>query len=75
MYDASAKPGGKGVSLNDCLHVGPALTPMLYDVLIRFREKRVAVVGGIEKAFLNVEMAEKTGIVGGFFGWKMSMPR
>ena len=35
VYDASAKPGGKGVSLNDCLHVGPALTPMFYDVLIR----------------------------------------
>ena len=56
VYETSAKPG---VSLNDCLHVGPALTPMLYDVLIRFREKRVAEVGDIEKAFLNVEVAEK----------------
>lgn len=59
VYDASAKEGGKGVSLNDCLHIGPALTPHLYDVLVRFREKRVAIVGDIEKAFLNVEIARK----------------
>ena len=59
VYDASAKEGGRGVSLNDCLHVGPALTPHLYDVLVRFREKRIAIVGDIEKAFLNVEIAKK----------------
>ena len=53
------KEGGKGVSLNDCLHVGPPLTPQLYDVLVRFREKRIAIVGDIEKAFLNVEVAKK----------------
>ena len=56
VYDASSKEGTWGVSLNDCLHVGPALSPLLYDILIRFREKRVALVGDIEKAFLNVEV-------------------
>ena len=56
VYDASSKEGKVGVSLNDCLHVGPALSPLLYDILIRFREKRVALVGDIEKAFLNVEV-------------------
>ena len=56
VYDASSKEGKGGVSLNDCLHVGPALSPLLYDILIRFREKRVALVGDIEKAFLNVEV-------------------
>ena len=54
VYDASSKEGKRGVSLNDCLHVGPALTPLLYEILIRFREKRVALVGDIEKAFLNI---------------------
>ena len=53
VYDASSKEGKRGVSLNDCLHVGPALT-LLYEILIRFREKRVALVGDIEKAFLNI---------------------
>lgn len=38
------------------LFVGPALSPLLYDILIRLREKRVALVGDIEKAFLNVEV-------------------
>ena len=56
VYDASLKEGKGSVSLNDCLHVGPALTPLLNDILIRFREKRVALVGDIEKAFLNVEV-------------------
>lgn len=56
VYDASSKESKGGVSLNDCLHVGPTLSPLLYDILIRFREKRVALVGDIEKAFLNVEV-------------------
>ena len=56
VYDASSKEGKKGTSLNDCLHVGPSLTPMLYDMLLRFRENRIVLVGDIEKAFLNVEV-------------------
>ena len=56
VYDASSKEGKGGVSLNDCLHVGPTLSPSLYDILIRFREKRIALVGDIAKAFLNVEV-------------------
>ena len=35
IYDASSKEWRKGTSLNDCLHVGPSLTPMLYDILGR----------------------------------------
>ncbi|XP_046854266.1 uncharacterized protein LOC124447403 [Xenia sp. Carnegie-2017] len=58
VYDASSKEGKRGTSLNDCLHVGPPLTPLLFDILIRFRENRVALVGDIEKAFLNVEVDE-----------------
>ena len=39
VYDALSKEGKRGVSLNDCLHVGPALSPLLYDILIWFREE------------------------------------
>ena len=54
VYDASSKATKTGTSLNDCLHVGPSLNPLLFDILLRFRENRVVLVGDIEKAFLNV---------------------
>ena len=58
IYDASSKECKGGTSLNDCLHVGPSLNPLLYSILVRFRENRIALVGDIEKAFLNVEVDE-----------------
>ena len=39
VYDGSAK-FNDSVSLNDCLQTGPNLIPKLFDVLIRFRNKR-----------------------------------
>ena len=59
MFDALSKEGKRGTSLNDCLHVGPPLTPLLYDILLRFRENRIGIVGDIKKAFLNIEVDEK----------------
>ena len=56
VYDASCKERKSGVSLNECLHVGPSLTPLIFDVLLRFRMNPVALVGDIEKAFLNIEI-------------------
>ena len=56
VYDASSKEKKSGTSLNDCLHVGPSLNPLLYDILLRFRENRIVLVGDIEKAFLNVSV-------------------
>ena len=56
VYDASSKEGKNGTSLNECLHVGPSLNPLLFDILIRFREYKVVLIGDIEKAFLNVEV-------------------
>ena len=54
VYDASAKEGKNGTSLNGCLHVGLPLTPLLVDILLRFRPKRIGIVADIEKAFLNI---------------------
>ena len=53
-YDASSKETKYGTSLNDCLHTGPSLNPLLFDILVRFRENKITLVGDIEKAFLNV---------------------
>ena len=55
VFDASAT-GPNGVSLNDCLEVGPCLIPSLVDVLLRFRRWRVAVTADISKAFLQISL-------------------
>ena len=54
VYDASAKDRKSNTSLNDCLHVGHSLNPLLTNILLRFRVNKVALVADIEKAFLNV---------------------
>ena len=46
-------------SLNDCLYVGPSLLPLLFDILLRFRLHRIALVADIEKAFLNISISEE----------------
>jgi len=46
----------KITSWNDCLHVEPPLTPVLFDILLRFSINHVALVGDIEKALLNIEI-------------------
>ena len=56
VFDASCKR--KGPSLNDCLYAGPPLTPLIFDVLLRFRAHPIALTADIEKAFLNVAVAE-----------------
>ena len=59
VYDASSRADGKGPSLNDCLQVGPSLTQLLFDILLRFRCNRIALIADIEKAFLNIEVDER----------------
>ena len=56
VYDASCRDKVTGTSLNSCLHVGPSLSPLIFDILLRFRNERVALVGDIAKAFLNIEV-------------------
>ena len=52
VLDASSKTVGP--SLNECLYAGSPLSPLLVDIMLRFRVFRVALVGDLEKAFLNV---------------------
>ena len=58
VFDASCKETRNGTSLNDCLHVGPPLTPLLFNILLRFRHNKVCWIGDIEKAFLNIGINE-----------------
>ena len=56
VFDESAR--SKAPSLNSCLDKGPQLTPLLFDILIRFRSKNVPLAGDIEKAFLQIAISE-----------------
>ena len=57
VYDASARSSGP--SLNDCLYTGPKFGQSIFDILLRFRSQRVALIGDIEKAFLMVSVHEQ----------------
>ena len=54
VYDASARSNGP--SLNDCLLSGPSLSPLIFDILLRFRLNKVGMTADIEKAFLNISI-------------------
>ena len=44
--------------INGCLKVGPALSPKIFDILVRSRQYGVAVVADTEKAFLSIGVEE-----------------
>ena len=56
VFDASSKI--LGPSLNDTLYKGPCLTPLLFDVLLRFRFNPTGIVADIEKAYLQISVAD-----------------
>ena len=55
VFYASAK-GYNGVSLNDCMEVGPCLLSNLTEILLRFRRWKVAITADVEKAFLQISV-------------------
>ena len=55
VYDASSKVAGE-ISLNECLHPGPNLLPLIFNVLLRFRMNKIALIGDLEKAFLQISI-------------------
>lgn len=57
VYDCSAKSKPDEPSLNDCLETGPALQPLLFDILMRNRMENM--MGDIEKAFHQIIMREE----------------
>jgi len=54
VFDGSAKADSKLFSLNDCLEKGPNLTPLIFDVLLKFRLHKVGITADIEKAFHQI---------------------
>ena len=54
VFDTSAK-SSTGVSFNDTLMVGPTVHPLI-DVLMRFRQHRIALTADISKMYRAIEM-------------------
>lgn len=58
VFDASTKSKGKP-SLNDCLEKGPNMIELIPSILMRFRMKQYGITSDIEKAFLQISVANK----------------
>ena len=59
VYDASVKSRKGDRSLNECLHTGPPLTPLLFDILVRFRTYPIMLIADMKKAFMQIEVDER----------------
>ena len=59
VFDASAKPHHLANSVNDCMHTGPPLQPLLWDILIRAGMSPYVLLGDIKKAFLQASLREE----------------
>ena len=55
VFDASCATDGP--SLNQCLYSGPNLLGKIFDVLLRFRLNKYAILADIKQAFLHVDVA------------------
>ena len=73
VFDASCK-GFNGVSLNDCMEVGPCLLGNLTEILLRFRRWRIAVTADVQKAFLQIGIRPEV-MSTAFFGTRMEISR
>lgn len=60
IFNALARTKG-GLSLNDCLEVGPNINPDLLTTLARFRLPTIALIADIKKVFLRISLKEKDG--------------
>eukprot|EP00794_Sanderia_malayensis_P015495 gene15495-biopygen11959 len=58
VFDGSARMNKESPSLNDRLEIGTNYMPLLFDTLIRFRMKPIAMTADIEKAFLQIQIHE-----------------
>lgn len=57
VFDGSAK-SSSGISLNDCLAVGPTIQSTLYSILLRFREHHTVFSADVEKMYRQVRISK-----------------
>ena len=58
VFDASAKPHPLANSINDRMHTGPPLQPLLWDNMIRTRLSTHLLLADLQKAFLQIGIKE-----------------
>ena len=56
VFDGAAKSPGEFHSLNDHLQEGPNVIPQLFDVLLRFRNKPIALTADTQSAFSQISV-------------------
>ena len=59
VYDTSARAYPNAPSLNKCLYPGTGLQNKLWNVLVRQHFYPVAILGNIQKAFLQIMIKEQ----------------
>ena len=59
VFNASARPGPLANSVNECMHTGPSLQPLLWNILIRARMSPHLILADIQKAFLQIGLKEE----------------
>ena len=59
VFDASAKPHPLANSVNECMHTGPPLQPLLWNIMIRARMSTDILLADLEKAFLQITIKDE----------------
>ena len=67
VFDASAKYDDEK-SLSEPLDKGPCLLPYLFNILSRFRVVKIALIGDIKQAFVQICIEKMTKVICVYFG-------
>ena len=59
VFDASAKPHPLANSVNACMHTGPPLQPLLWNIMIRARMSTDILLADFQKAFLQISIKDE----------------
>ena len=73
VFDGSVK--NEGLSLNDTIHQGPKLQNDIFNVLLRFRRNKIAIVCDIKEMYLRISIPEEDRKFFRFFWRNMEVER
>ncbi|XP_068690406.1 uncharacterized protein [Montipora foliosa] len=59
VFDTSAKPHPLANSVNECMHTGPPLQPLLWNIMIRARMSTDILLADLQKAFLQITIKDE----------------